>query len=182
MGTTMKKTFFLLAISVFLFWACSETTNITSPEKSQTEHLLKFKSNSNSSLFKTAVVQSINGETGGTIEINLESTDGDFAVFGEIVFPENCFDGTKEISISVAGDLAALDFEPSLVFQNFVNLNLSLQGVDVNDGDNVSFQYIEDSGNLSPIEYDNIAVSVAKSQVVVEEAQINHFSRYGFTK
>ena len=178
----MKKTIFVLALSIFLFWACSETTNVTSPEQSNTEHLLKFKSNSNSSLFKSTIVQSINGETGGTIEINLESSDGDFAVLGEIVFPENCFVGTQDISISVAGDLAALDFGPSLEFQNPVNLNLSLQGVDVNDNDNVGFQYIKDSGDLSPIEYNSIAVSVDEGEVVVEQAQLNHFSRYGFTK
>ena len=178
----MKKTIFVLALSIFLFWACSETTNVTAPEQSNTEHLLKFKSDSQSSLFKSTISQSINGETGGTIEINLASADGEFAVAGEIVFPENCFAGTEEISISVAGDLAALDFGPSLVFQNSVSLNLSLTGVDVNNNDNVNFQYIEDSGNLSAIEYDNVAVSVAESEVVVEQAQLNHFSRYGFTK
>ncbi len=178
----MKKTIFVLALSAFLFFACSESTTVTSPEKSNTEHLLKFKSNSNSSLFKTTIAQSINGATGGTIEINLASSDGEFAVAGEIVFPENCFAGTEDITISVAGDLAALDFGPSLVFQNAVKLNLSLQGVDVNADDNVSFQFIEDGGNLSPIEYNNVDVNVAEAQVVVEEAQLNHFSRYGFTR
>ncbi len=178
----MKKTIFVLALSIFLFWACSETTNVTAPEQSNTEHLLKFKSDSQSSLFKSTISQSINGETGGTIPIDLASADGEFAVTGEIVFPENCFAGTEEITISVAGDLAALDFGPSLVFQNSVNLNLSLSGVDVTDDDNVGFKYIQDSGDLLQIEYSNIAVNVSEAEVLVEEAQLNHFSRYGFTK
>jgi len=178
----MKKTILLLTLSVFVFWACSENTNITSPEKSKTEQLLKFKSDSNSSLFKTAIIQSINGETGGAIEINIESPDGEFAVVGEIVFPENSFVGTKEISISVAGNLAALDFEPSLVFQTPVSLNLLLRGVDVSDNDNASFQYIENNGNLSSIEYSSVSSSSTEGEVVVEEAQLNHFSRYGFTR
>ncbi|MCF6269835.1 MAG: hypothetical protein L3J41_09000 [Melioribacteraceae bacterium] len=178
----MKKIVILLALISFAFWACSENTGITTPDSSKTERVLKFKANSISQLMKTTVSKSIDGEKGGTIEIDFESADGEIKVKGEIIFPKDSFDGTEDISVSMAGDYAALDFGPSMTFEKSVELNLSLEGVEVNTDDNVSFQFIENGGDLSPIEYGSITVDVDDEKVIVDDAKINHFSRYGFTR
>lgn len=182
MRTKMKKIVILVALFSLIFLACSENTSINIPESNKTDNLLKFKANFSHHLMKTEVSQSINGETGGTIDINFTSSDGEFSVVGTLVFPANSFSGTEDISVSVAGDLAALDFGPSMTFQNAAQLNLSITGVNVTADDNVDFKYIHGDGSLSSVDYADISVSVDDALVSVQDAELNHFSRYGWTK
>ncbi len=178
----MKKIFIALALFSLVFLACSESTSINSPENNKTDNILRFKKNYTNHLMKTEVSQSINGETGGTIDINFTSSDGEFSVVGTLVFPANSFAGTEDITVSVAGDLAALDFGPSMTFQNAAVLNLSLTGVDVSVDDNVDFQYIHDNGDVSNVNYSSVDVDVDAAQVGVQNAELNHFSRYAWTR
>ncbi|MBU0475985.1 MAG: hypothetical protein KKF62_17705 [Bacteroidetes bacterium] len=179
----MKRVLLIVAVVSLGIWGCSGKTNLTEPGKDNAQNqILKFNSSPTSQLMKTAVSKKIDGKVGGKIEIDFRSEDKSSSVIGELVFPANSFNGEKSISISLAGDLAALDFEPSMSFNNSVSLSLSFKGVNVDDKDKVGFNYIGENGKFYSVDYNTLIVNATEYEVTVDGAELNHFSRYGFTK
>lgn len=180
----MKKVLFIVALVSFGIWGCSENTNLTGPQKSETQQsFLKVATNNSSILMKTSVSETIDGDIGGLIRINLESADEEFGAKGTLYFSEDSFEGIKVISISIAEGLAALDFgPPETNFDSPASLTLKFNGIDFGDDDGeVDFQYM-DGGELFTVDYRKLIVNRKHGWVMVIDAKLDHFSRYGFTK
>ena len=182
----MKKVLLFLSIFAFGIWGCSENTNLTGPEKIDSQQtILKTTSNSSAMLTKTTASKTINGDFGGLIPLNLESEDEETGAKGWLYLPRNSFDGEKTISVTVVDGLAALDFEPSgTSFELPAHLTVQFNGVefDDDDTDDIDFQFIASDGSLVPVEYRKLIVNKKYGWVIVIDAKLEHFSRYGFTK
>ncbi|MDA3859979.1 MAG: hypothetical protein PF445_02020 [Melioribacteraceae bacterium] len=182
----MKKALLTIVLLSFGIWGCSENTSITAPEKSDSQQsFLKVTASSSSELMKKSVSETIDGEDGGMIKIRIGRKE--IHAKGWLDFPEDSFEGEEKISIRLAEDFAALDFEPSgipLELPALLTLTFSgleLEGYDEIE-DEIEFQYIDEDGNLKSVDYETLIVKRDRGRVTVVRAELKHFSRYGFTK
>lgn len=182
----MKKVLFTLLIISLAFWGCSEDTNLTGPEKIDAQKsFLKVLPNSSNMLIKTTASKTIDGDFGGLIPLNLESVNEEYGAKGWLYFPRESFDGTETISVTIANDIAACDFGPSgIQLDSPARLTLKFNGVEFNgdDDDEIDFQYIDSNGGLATVDYRKLIVNKNQGWVIVIDAKLDHFSRYGFTK
>ena len=132
---------------------------------------------------------------GGKIKIKLES--GSVSAKGDLKFEKNntftIDDGKEEvevksaeITVTLAGDgLAALDFGPDgLNLEKPALLTVTFKGIDFEKGakaEDFDFLYI-DGDQLSPVIYKKIIIDKKKRWIKVVNAELYHFSRYGFTR
>ena len=132
----------------------------------------------------TKVKKEINGDEGGTIEIEGELKNG-IKFEAKLVIPKGAFEGTKKITIKFDKKSAAFDFSPNnmtfdkpLLFTAEIE-GLNLKNIDPND---VQFGFLDKKGNLVLIVYDGMEVDVEDGVLKVKNAQLWHFSRYGWSK
>jgi hypothetical protein len=180
----MKKVLLIVALFGFGIWGCSENANLTGPEKSETQQsFMKVATNNSTMLMKTSVSKVIDGDRGGIVWINLQSEDKEFGAFGALWFKRGSFDGKENISVSLADGIAALDFEPSgIPLDKAAILTATIKGLDLNDGDDIDFKYIDENGNLASVDYRRLIVNKRRGWVTVIGAKLEHFSRYGWTR
>jgi len=184
----MKRFFLLLVLFSVGFWGCSESTNPIDPVKNEThKSFLKVSPNASMSLMKTEVSQDIDGARGGIVFIRLDSEndngESQYGARGWLYFPRGSFEGTQTIGVAIAEDMAALDFSPSgLQFDKPARLTVKFSGVEIGADDDIDFMYIDENGNLAPVEYRRLIVNRWLGWVIVVGAKLDHFSRYGFTK
>ena len=197
----MKKLLILAVVATLSFWGCSENSNLTGPTDAQSNQsflkintdnvselsaeaksFLEFEgvSTLNKSFFPKKVKQLISAEKGG--EINFELASKGAIAVGELVIEGGSFDKDTKVKIAMASEEAALDFTPNIDFndENPALLTVGFIGVDVQVGDIVSFVYIDKNGQEGYVVSDEIIVG--NGSVVVVNAQLKHFSRFGFTK
>lgn len=179
----MKKVLLILLILGFGFWGCSENTNLTEPAKIETQKtFLKVNAEKASLMKRSEVSKIINGKRGGIVSINLAAEDDDFGARGWLSFSRNSFEGRKRITIKTDNEYAALDFHPEGIELNKpARLTVIFKGLDL-DEDGVDFQYIDENGNLAPVDYRRLIVNKRLGWVIVMDAKLEHFSRYGFTR
>jgi hypothetical protein len=132
---------------------------------------------------EAAVVQEINGSTGGTIEYNLKVAN--LNVNGTLTVPENSFNGTMDISAVFNNRSTTQTFGPSpFTFENTLLLTLEYSGLNLKkiDPSQIDFYYIDNEGQFHKAVYSSITVDVEAGILKVVEAKINHFSRWGWAK
>jgi hypothetical protein len=142
-------------------------------------------------LKESDVSKEIDGERGGIVFLNLQSEDEEYGAKGWIYFPRNSFEGVEVISATINDDVAAIDFEPGgLVFDKPARLTLKFSGLEFDDDDHddhesdgeIDFQFINENGDLETVDYRRLIINKRAGWAIVVNAEINHFSRYGFTK
>jgi len=188
----MKKVLLTILLLGFGIWGCSENSNIVTPENNETEQsFLKVVNNNYSRLMKINTAETITGEDGGKVLIDFESPDGLFSAKGKIKFKKNSFVGPADISVALSFDsegevIAALDFGPSSIeLLKPALLTIKFKGIEFSENetdDDYDFFYIDISGKLAPVEYKKIVINKKKNWVKIVKAELEHFSRYGFTK
>ena len=98
-------------------------------------------------------------------------------------FGRNSFEGKKEITIKTDKEYAALDFYPEGIdLSKPARLTVLFKGIDLDDDNDIDFQYIDEIGNLAPVDYRKLIVYKELGWIIVVDARLSHFSRYGFTK
>ena len=192
----MKKVLLFIFILGLGVWGCSDNTNLTGPEKIDSQKsFLKTTPNSSSLLMKTTASKTIDGDFGGIIPLRLESNNEEYGAKGWLYFPRESFDGTEVISVSIANNVAALDFSPSgIPLFKPARLTVKFNGVEFDDNQDdesdddleneskIDFRYIATDGSLAPVDYRKLIVNKKHGWVIVIDAKLDHFSRYGFTK
>jgi len=188
----MKNLLTILLLSVGLFLVgCSNDSSLVGPTGTDiTNQSVQTQGDSFIGLPVTSLDKSkkvkkeINGDKGGTIEIEGELKNG-IEFEAKLVIPKGAFEGTKKITVKFDKKEAAFDFGPNnttfdkpLLLTAKIN-GLNLKNIDPND---VQFGYIDKQGNLIPIVYDEMKVDVEEGELAVYNAQLNHFSRYGWGK
>jgi hypothetical protein len=106
-------------------------------------------------------------------------------VSGELIVPENSFEGVVDVSTLFNNQNTTQSFGPSpFTFGKTLLLTLEYKGVNLRKADpsQIDFYYIDNEGQFHKAEYSSITVDVEAGILKVVEAKINHFSRWGWAK
>ena len=192
----MKKLLILAVVATLSFWGCSENSNLTGPTDAQSnQSFLKINTDNVSELSaeaKSALgVENVNtlnkswlpssttkvvGAEGGNVRFLL-ADNGAYSL-GKIGVDGSSFPGKTDLTISMLDDeIATLDITSSEKLAGTVELTVCFIGVDVEVGEDVDFAYLD--GKDDPV---HSGVIVGNGWVVVIKAQLDHLSRFGFTK
>jgi hypothetical protein len=141
---------------------------------------------SNPGLAKTTTVgKLINGSDESLIEINTGYAGGPFgwiSITANARFQRNSFVGQRYVSMSVNDQYGSADFSPSGTWLKPVIYNLTIMGVDLSmvDPSKVTFVYMAPDGKYYRAVYQALYVEKQSGKLQVINAQLPHFSRYGF--
>ena len=186
----MKKLLALSLFSFLLFFGCNQESEITSSVNNSNNQQLKLISLPQSSsglsvetLYTESMV--INGRYGAEFTAYFSYQGGPFGqvtVESELEFDSYSFQGTVEITQTLDSEFTALKFGPSMQFNKPVKLTFKFVGLDLSNVNpkTLDFVYIDANGNMFPCDYDYIQMDASNGYIIVGNAQLNHFSRYGF--
>ena len=182
----MKAIILNLFIAVGLFLGgCSDQSSLTGPSQ-QNPQSSTFIDLGTKSLQKTiSISKTINGNTGGQINIVGSFDNGQIQVNGTLTVPAGAYSGNQTITVYMDGQYAVLDFGPSpFTFNIPLNFTMEITGLKLTGNTkNIRFVYIADDGSVTPVEMNGTTVADKKGKVLsVTDAQIPHFSRYGWAK
>jgi hypothetical protein len=183
----MNKVTKLLLLSVLFLFGCEQggVDIITAP--TEPLHNLKL-----ISLPTSLAVQEIhteykwiNGDDGGWFGEQFTYDGGplgNVTIYSTLHFPQYAFSGWKNISQSFDTETASIVFGPSMQFNVPAEYTLTIYGVDLNgvDPNTLTFVYIDSNGNMYPCDYEYVTMDVNTGMLKVKDAELNHFSRYGF--
>ena len=184
----MKKLLTFLIFSALVFFGCNQESEITSPVNTGPNKQLKLISlplpSSGLTLESQTYTQDINGIIGGNFyaEFSYQATSGIIDQIAFLEFNAGAFSGVKTISQTFNTGGAAMEFGPSIQFQAVVKYSYLIKGLDLSGINPVTldFVFIDASGNMYPCEYESVSMDEATGMLLVIDAEIPHFSRYGF--
>lgn len=191
----MKRWFVILGVVVMLVIAgcdSKEESSLISPQtqslgSTQQSNWIVLPAPTNPSLKKSVSVSKlINGSDESLVEINTGYAGGPFgwvSITANARFQRNSFKGTKYVTITVDDKIAATDFSPSGSFLKPVIYNMTIMGVDLKNVNpsTAKFVYMAPNGQYYPIKYQKIFVEKQSGKLQVVNAELPHFSRYGWT-
>jgi hypothetical protein len=186
----MKKLLILSLFSFLLFFGCNQKSEILTPieESSNQEYtLISLPTPTDGLSIETiySFSMEISGEQGGTFYNHFSYEGGQFGnvtVLSKLVFPANSFSGYEDITKTYNTDYATMNYGPPMSFNEPVLCGLLYYGLDLTgiNPETVRFVYIRNDGTTEDCEYESLTVNVASGLIYVKNAQLNHFSRYGF--
>jgi hypothetical protein len=180
----------LLAISSFLI-GCSDS--VVNPDNinqnnNQKSWITLPKNQSMAVESDYSASKIISGETGGSVELNIKykaEGSADVKIKARIDIPAGAYTGEQNITMVVDGTNGTATFYPSLgIFTKPLIFNLDIQGVDLNgiDPGSIDFVCLNTDGSYEPVEYKKIKVKINKGELEVDNALIQHFSIYGWSR
>ncbi len=182
----MKNLLTLSLATLLLFVGCNQDSDVTSPTNPELK-LISLPQSSSGLSVETLYTESmdINGEYGGEFTANFSYQGGPFGqvtVESELEFDRNSFQGTVEITQTLDSEFAALKFGPSMQFNKDVELDLIITGLDLSNvnPNTLDFVYIDENGTIEYVDYDKIIMDASTGTIEVDDADLTHFSRYGF--
>ena len=188
----MRKLSYLAALLLLSFVGCMQESNITDPLNSfdnnqgKTVIMLPAKADVNvEGVFSSS--QDINGVNGGEIHLvksYVAESGQTVTIDCELTVPANVsFNDFRNITMEIGND-AAVDFFPSMTFDQPVILNFTVTGLDLNgvDPSDVGFFYVDQNGNLFSTSNDGVSVNVSTGTLTVTNAQLPHFSRWAYAR
>ena len=178
----MKKLFLLSILVGITFLSCSDNqdVNIVSSH-SDTDH---------SSSGKLYIAKLINGEIGDELILNetyIDSTGRQINIYARLRVLENSFFGNETIRIIPNVEDLSIQFFPEMIFNKDVSLDLVFTGIDLEKfgyttTGTYDFAFFADNGDIELIESDISQANIALNKISVQNAKINHFSRYGWIR
>lgn len=128
----------------------------------------------------------INGFKGGDVTINRQykANAETVKIFARIKFRPGAFTGIKLIKMMIDDVNGTISFDPPSVFSRSADLDLKFEGINLSriDPKKVEFVYINPNGTFEPIIYKSMTVDIPAKMLEVKDAEINHFSRYGWCR
>ncbi len=101
----------------------------------------------------------------------------------ELWIPQGAFKGTMTFDMIFDLENYAMELYPSpFTFDKPVELYMYWYGLDLSSylGYDFDFNYLDGAGE--EIKYDYSKIDIKNGTLVIEGAQLNHFSRYGWTR
>ncbi len=200
----MKSIIKLVTIVVIIFsfqWGCKENSITDNNPVSEQTTISKHLTHSNMASMRSEVLDEnnsnciskiIDGEKGGLIVIHNQERKGARIVIttGTLFIPRGAFTGTKEIKIYTNHDIASVQFYPPMKFDRPLVLNLLFTGFNETELDtlgllgqgDIGFYFVPDQGPRELISNDGIIFKLAGGRLGVNNARLNHFSRYCWSK
>ena len=185
----MKKLLILAALVSLFIFGCNEEPNIVSPvDGSSTQQLKLIQLPAPSDLYIESLYteeMQIVGENGGTFQSEYSyqgGPNGLVTINSNLQFLPNAFTGTVNISQTFNTETASVTFGPAMQFSVPVVYNLTITGIDVSNinPNTLGFVYIAADGSIHESVYDSVSMDAVTGTLSVTNAQLQHFSRYGF--
>ncbi len=188
-GDKMKRLLSIAAVLMVLFVGCSKDVNINSPVQDQvTEEFVTRTSPEGLSVNATYTVsKEIDGSKGGMISYGdfSQASRGNTAyVYAACYFPAGAFVGTKTITMTLDTKTCTGTFGPSMTFDKPVSFSALFTGVKLSTStqSQYSFVYYDKSGKKYEIGASYLYFNLEKGVLGILNAQLPHFSRYGFIR
>ncbi|HVO75188.1 MAG TPA: hypothetical protein VMT35_14255 [Ignavibacteriaceae bacterium] len=128
----------------------------------------------------------INGNIGGEVLIDKQykSSSGIVKIFSKIKFKPASFTGSKLIKMTIDDVNGTISFDPPSVFNRPAYLDMKFEGIDLSriDWKTADFVYVNPNGAFEPVKYKSMTIDALRGLLEVKDAEINHFSRYGFCR
>ncbi len=185
----MKKLIMILALAALFLFGCQDENSIVEPVNNQVQqsqngpHWLTFPADQQSSVEQLFYLSKyINGSTGGGFYF-YGNMSKEIYVQGELDVPAGAYEGTKKMGVTLNSESVTADFSPSpTTFNKPILYSIEYYGVDLSgiNPNKIDFYYIDGNGNLVKAKYSSIKVDVSTGFLAVYDAQLPHFSRYGF--
>ncbi|MCB9209768.1 MAG: hypothetical protein H6610_05650 [Ignavibacteriales bacterium] len=202
----MKKIFNLIILSIVLVVGCNEENSILEPQNDISDGtmykgrpILQDKLDDggddfiklldlDDTLIKTNYSQSftVDGNKGDKLFIKYSWMDKNNQMVNlqaNLIIPRNAFEGELTFDIKFDLENYFVELYPSpFTFEKPVYLNLLFSGIDLSgiDENNYSFDYVD--GEPENIKYNYMNIDIENKLLEVQEAQIPHFSRYGWVR
>jgi hypothetical protein len=184
----MKRFIIFNLMVISLLFGCKPDSSVISPDETISQKQVKLihmpapKYLSLETVYTESMY--INGYNGGTFaeQFSYQSTNGTVIVNSQLVFPSYSFSGGKTITQTFNTETASLEFGPAMQFNNPVKYTLTVSGLDLSNvnPNTLDFVYVAQDGTITGVVYDSISMNVSTGTLKVVNAQLNHFSRYGF--
>ncbi len=180
----MKKyIYFLMLLGLFLV-GCSEHSNIVAPIESSDNEPNWITGSSNSLQKDVTTSKWIYGDQESLLEINTGYAGGTgwISITANARFQRYSFVGSRYITMTVSDECGTSTFTPSGTFLKPVIYNLTIMGLDLSNIDpaTVRFVYMAEDGNYYVPKYERLYVEKQSGKLQIINAQLPHFSRYGF--
>ncbi len=183
----------LILLALFVI-GCTDNSNIVSPvdntgnnsEIVSNPNWITLPSAENQALKKDVAVRKIiYGYQESLLEINTGYAGGPFgwiSITATARFQPYSFRGRRYVTMSINDDFGTTSFSPSGTWAKPVIYNLTIQGIDLSNVDpsTVSFVYMAPNGNYYKANYQSIYVDKQSGKLQVVNAELPHFSRWGF--
>ena len=188
----MKKLMLFASLTAFIFFGCNTDNNIVEPDAAISKAgktdvtWIQLPAAKEGSLRKDVLVsQEVLGSEGAVLSINdsYEGVNGPVTIEASLEFLPGAFDSTRFISMSINDLFGETTFSPHGVFYLPAIYNLTITGIDLTgvNPENVSFVYLSPDGTYETIVNDGLNVDIPTGTLEVINAQLPHFSRYGYT-
>ncbi|MCP5063862.1 MAG: hypothetical protein GY936_15550 [Ignavibacteriae bacterium] len=189
----MKKLFALTTLVGFLFVGCQDDSSVLAPDFSIEKTSLSKESIDITKSINTSDVKSqysknftIDGEEGGKLFVKHSWTDANgqlTRLAATLVIPKNAFKGKLNFDMIFDLENHWLELYPSpYTFDKPLTLNLLFSNVDLSNIDEDSFEFNYLDGEPEDLKYEYIEIDRREGFLYVKGAQLNHFSRYGWTR
>ena len=186
----MKKILILIALAGIIFAGCTDVKlNNVSPPDQGTNKLIPIPRRTGlSSETAYTTTKTIDGSVGDTMTINASymGDNGKLVTLNlTMTIPAGAFNGMQTITLTADDQYAAVSCTPSMVFNQSLQLNYTYTGLDIKSLNlpkhTNGFYFISDSGNFVAVASTGFVIDKSSGTLSVTGAQINHFSRYGWT-
>lgn len=194
----MKKLLVVVFLTGFLFVSCNKDSSILEPEKEfalskqqidqKPEEEFVTTSGYTKIRDKFSKSYTIDGDKGGKIIEKHTWTNGKDTMKLEayLTIPKGAFDDTLTFKLVFDPNLLSVHLYPSpFMFNIPLVLDLKFKGVYVDfeiDSDSLDFQYYNPNGTFENVDYKNIKWNSNSRTLMVFDAELHHFSRYGWTR
>ena len=189
----MNKYFYILMLLALFAIGCKDNSNIVSPVDNAVKtndivsnpNWITLPPSTENALKKdVAVSKLIHDYEDSELEINTwyRSRSGKISIYAAAEFQKYSFNGNRYVTMSVNDEFGTTDFSPSGVWTKPVIFNLRISGIDLHNVDRslVDFVYMAPDGSYHKAIYKRIYVNTRRGILQVVNAQLPHFSRWGF--
>ena len=191
MEEIMRRILLLLLLSFLYVVGCIDSPIAHKTPNSCNYSLIKLPPHSNlsvESIFTKSEL--ITGEEGGVIRINkfyLSYSNQIVKIDAKLTIPEDAFTGSVIITMKIDDEYAGAYFEPSMTFDKPLEFSLKINGINFSElegttSDSHNFICIADNGSTKNVTNDGIYLDNFLHGLTVHNAQLNHFSRYAFSR
>ena len=194
----MYKYLAILSIFALLVVGCTDQSNMVAPIDNSVNsgvsssgaitnpNWISLPANVSNALKKDITVgKTIEGDDESLLEINTGYAGGPFgwiSITANARFQRYSFTGSRYVTMSINDDFGAATFSPSGTWAKPVIYNLTIQGIDLSNVDpsKVTFVYMAPDGKYYKAKYQSIYVEKQSGKLQIINAQLPHFSRWGF--
>lgn len=180
------KSLLLLVLAAALFTGCSKVVDINNPTQQDKHEFLKLNLAPESGVeWIMGAGKYIDGSKGGFVSFSknyISEAGRRISVNLLLTVPAGAYNGKTTVGFTMDSETGVLDFYPTPMSFNIpLKLDYTISGVDLSNVNcNLIDFYYLDSNKYVKVNYSSISVDQATGTLTVNDALLDHFSRYGW--